>query len=87
MVENIKNHLKKSHLTIPRKGMETNEQVTAIDNTAKVALNYSPQGDGNFSSKDMFLNCLVLSHLTIPRKGMETLIVVSIYFLSVNSRT
>ncbi len=38
-----------SHLTIPRKGMETVIFRESDDNIAEVALNYSPQGDGNFS--------------------------------------
>ncbi len=40
-------HSKKmSHLTIPRKGMETLPRALQLD-AWKVALNYSPQGDGN----------------------------------------
>ncbi len=37
-----------SHLTIPRKGMETNEDQEAVTQYLEVALNYSPQGDGNY---------------------------------------
>ncbi len=36
-----------SHLTIPRKGMETIELFTIDAHLMIVALNYSPQGDGN----------------------------------------
>ncbi len=37
-----------------------------------VALNYSPQGDGNKGWHLLVQKGLKKSHLTIPRKGMET---------------
>ncbi len=36
-----------SHLTIPRKGMETQNAKEHRAYIHQVALNYSPQGDGN----------------------------------------
>ncbi len=36
-----------SHLTIPRKGMETKAAPVIQGGSRIVALNYSPQGDGN----------------------------------------
>ncbi len=38
-----------SHLTIPRKGMETYISGDYTNINDAVALNYSPQGDGNVS--------------------------------------
>ncbi len=46
----------KSHLTIPRKGMETISESSRRDIESYVALNYSPQGDGNYSPFDLLSN-------------------------------
>ncbi len=64
---------KPSHLTIPRKGMETCTLLHTLDYHWIVALNYSPQGDGNLKHPvDELGFFFQKSHLTIPRKGMET---------------
>ncbi len=52
--------------------METNFFFWKPASTIIVALNYSPQGDGNITNPVPLVPHYTKSHLTIPRKGMET---------------
>ncbi len=61
-----------SHLTLPRKGMETPVSQFVIFSENNVALNSSPQGDGNYCEIIEHVLLIRVSHLTLPRKGMET---------------